>query len=223
MISNYEESKLKSKYHFDPKKMDPKYDTVQYLGLFVNTWKHELKNIIEKSKPANWENRGYKAKENNIPQPELEKEEYDLIRVGLDPKMIITHLNWEIPPVLQTMSELFGLKDCMNRIHVQMPGEVWNLHIDKLYKWCPDNPDSVMRVMIQLTDWQPGQFWEYGNYHHSGWEAGEVTTFDWRNVPHCTANAGYHPRVTFQLTGIKTDKTYKFLAKLKEGPYQINT
>lgn len=223
MISNYEESKLKSKYHFDTQKIDENFDTVIHVGKFVNTWQNELANIIENSTPANWENRGYKAKENNIPKPELDKEEYDLIRVGLDPKMTITHLNWEIPAVLQKMSDLFGLKDCMNRIHVQKPGEVWNLHLDKLYKWCPEDPDSVIRFMIQLTDWQPGQFWEYGNYHHRGWKAGEVTTFDWRNVPHCTANAGYHPRVTFQLTGIKTDKTKQFLANLREGPFEINT
>ena len=99
----------------------------------------------------------------------------------------------------------------MNRIHVQLTGELWNLHIDKLYKWAPENPDSVMRIMIQLTDWKPGQFWEYGNYHYNQWKAGDVTTFDWQNMPHSTANAGYHPRVTFQLTGIKTAKTQEML------------
>lgn len=221
MISNFEESKQKSNYHFNNKIIDK--DTVIYVGKFVNTWEKELETIIKNSKPASWETRGYKAKENNIPQPELDKEEYDLIRVGLDPKMTITHLNWELPTVLQKMSDLFCLKDCMNRIHVQKPGEVWNLHIDKLYKWCPENPDSVVRFMIQLTDWQPGQFWEYGNYHHNQWEAGEVTTFDWRNIPHCTANAGYHPRVTFQITGVATEKTKQFLLSLREGPIKINT
>jgi hypothetical protein len=68
-----------------------------------------------------------------------------------------------------------------------------------------------MRIFIQLTDWQPGQFWEYGTYHHRGWRAGEVTTFDWQNLPHSTANAGFHPRVTLQLTGIKTEKTQEML------------
>ena len=99
----------------------------------------------------------------------------------------------------------------MSRIHVQLPGELWNLHIDKLYKWAPENPDSIMRIFIQLTDWQPGQFWEYGNYHWNQWRAGDISTFDWQNIPHCTANAGYQPRVTFQLTGIKTEKTQEML------------
>jgi hypothetical protein len=43
------------------------------------------------------------------------------------------------------------------------------------------------------------------------WAAGEVTTFDWLNVPHCTANAGLSPRVTLQITGIRTEQTEDFL------------
>jgi hypothetical protein len=129
--------------------------------------------------------------------------------------MIITHLNWVIPDSLQKISDLFGLDDCMNRIHVQRPGEVWNLHIDKLQKWCPEDPSRIMRIMIQLTDWQPGQFWAYGNYHYNQWRAGDVTTFDWANVPHSTANTGHYPRVTFQITGVRTATTDKFLEELQ--------
>jgi hypothetical protein len=103
----------------------------------------------------------------------------------------------------------------MARIHVQHPGQVWNLHLDKLEKWCPENPGSVVRYMIALTEWQPGQFWGYGNYNYSGWRMGEVTSFDWQNIPHCTANAGHHPRVTLQLTGIRTQETTLFESKLR--------
>ena len=60
------------------------------------------------------------------------------------------------------------------------------------------------------------QFWEYGNFHHNQWRAGDVVTFDWQNIPHSTANAGHHPRVTFQITGVKTPDTDKFLAELKQ-------
>ena len=35
------------------------------------------------------------------------------------------------------------------------------------------------------------------------------------NVPHATANAGHTPRVTFQMTGVATEKTNEFLARLK--------
>ena len=145
MKSSFDLAKERSIYHFDTDIMDPRWDAVQYLGRIVGDWSAELETIIANAKPATWETRGYKANEVPIPKPDLELEEYDLTRSGMDPKMVITHLNWDIPPILKKMSEFFGLKDCMERIHVQMPGEVWNLHIDKLQKWCPENPDSVIK------------------------------------------------------------------------------
>lgn len=214
MKSNWETTKQHSDYHFNPGRKDNPMDVVTYLGHLTPTWTNDLKEIIDNSKPATWATRGYRAEGVAGPSEELAAEEYDLINNGMSPDMPITHLNWRIPDSLQAISDAFGLDRCMNRIHIQQPGELWNLHIDKLSKWAPENPNSVMRIMIQLTDWQPGQFWEYGNYHHNQWRAGDVSTFDWQNIPHCTANAGYHPRVTFQLTGIRTDKTLDFLANL---------
>jgi hypothetical protein len=214
MKSNWETAKQRSTYHFDSAKKDNPADVVTYLGHVTPTWQADLESIIANSRPATWSTRGYKGEGVQAPPEELAAEEYDLIENGMSRDLPITHLNWQLPESLQRLSSDFGLDMCMNRIHVQMPGEIWNLHIDKLYKWAPDDPKSIMRVMIQLTDWQPGQFWEYGNYHWNQWRAGDVTTFDWENMPHSTANAGYSPRVTFQLTGIKTDKTMDFLANL---------
>jgi hypothetical protein len=173
-----------------------------------------LDNIVSNAKPATWATRGYKGEGIEAPAEDLAAEEYDLTSHGMSRDLPITHLNWRIPESLQKISDNFGLKDCMARIHVQQPGEVWNLHIDKLQKWAPDAPESVIRIMIQLTDWQPGQFWEYGNYHWNQWRAGDVSTFDWANIPHSTANAGHHPRVTLQLTGIRTKQTDDHLATL---------
>jgi hypothetical protein len=214
MKSNWQEAKARSNYHFDPAQKDSPKDVVTYLGHITPTWDNDLENIIGGAKPATWATRGYKGEGIEAPPEELAKEEYDLTANGMSTDLPITHLNWKLPPSLQKISDSFGLDKCMNRIHIQQPGEVWNLHIDKLSKWALEDPDSIMRVMIQLTDWQPGQFWEYGNYHYNQWRAGDVTTFDWQNIPHSTANAGYHPRVTLQLTGIRTAKTLDFLAQL---------
>ena len=210
-LSSWDKLKEKSDYHFDPKINDRQEDVLTFLGQLVSNWDDELEQILADARPANWETRGFKGEGVMVPKPELAEEEYDLERVGIDPKVVITDLAWKLGPKLQALSNSFGLKDCMERIHVQKPGQLWHLHIDKLYKWFPEDPDQVMRIFIQLTDWQPGQFWEYGTYHHRGWRAGEVTTFDWQNLPHSTANAGFHPRVTLQLTGIKTEKTQEML------------
>jgi hypothetical protein len=216
MISSWDTTKEKSNYHFDDQfAHDPRYDTVVHLGQLENTWAEDLKKIIDTAKPATWRTRGFKGEGVEAPREDQIAEEYDMTRVGMDPQMTITHLNWAIPDSLHAITEQFGLEDVMERIHVQMPGEVWNRHLDKLQKWSPEDPSKVIRIMIQLTDWEPGQFWEYGNYHHTKWHAGEVTTFEWAHVPHATANAGFKPRVTFQLTGVRTPKTEAFLTQLK--------
>lgn len=217
MISNYQTSREKSTYHFDTTRRDRREDVIRYLGHIDPTveWREAVNNIVAKSKPATWATRGYKGKGVLPPREDLAAEEYDLESAGYGRDYVITHMNWAIPDCFEKIVNQFALQDCMARLHVQKPGEMWNLHIDKLSKWAPNNPDSVIRIFIQLTDWQPGQFWEFGNYHWRQWRAGDVVSFDWANMPHATANAGYDPRVTLQLTGIKTDLTYDFLAHLK--------
>lgn len=215
MRSSWDETRANSDYHFDPRKQDSKDDVITALGHITPTWLADLDNIISTSKPAQWANRGYKGEGVEVPPADLAAEEYDIARVGADPKQTITHLNWQLPESLQIIADAFGLKDSMARIHVQRPGELWHRHIDKLQKWSPDDPTQVLRVFIQLTDWQPGQFWEYGNYHWNQWRAGDVSTFDWANMPHSTANAGHHPRVTLQLTGVITNQTQEYLKTIQ--------
>ena len=216
MTSSWEQSKQKSSYHFDSKKFDPAQDRVIVLGHVVPTWVQDIDDIVANSESATWATRGHKGRGVQEPPQELAKEEYDLKQFGYQVDHKVANLAWTLPQSLLKISQDIGLENCMNRIHVQRPGQVWNLHLDKLQKWLPNDPTRVMRIMIQLTDWQPGQFWEYGNYHHSGWCAGEVTTFDWANLPHCTANAGHHDRVTLQLTGIISDQTREYLAYIPQ-------
>ena len=215
MKSSWDYTRERSTYHFDSTIKDAPESVLTHLGYIAPTWSADVAELVANAKPATWETRGYKGEGVPPPREDLLAEEYDIERVGADPKMIITHLNWQIPKSLKTITEAFRLDDCMERIHIQLPGEVWNLHIDKLQKWSPEDPSRVGRYFVQLTDWQPGQFWEYGNYHWNQWSAGDVSTFDWANMPHSTANAGHHPRVTFQLTGVITDQTRRFLASLQ--------
>jgi hypothetical protein len=216
MRSSWEETKAKSNYHFDNFKNDPQVDKVTHMGRFLaeDRFKAELDTIIKGAKPATWETRGYKGEGNIQPREDLVAEENDLEAQGYGKDYVITHMNWHISPRLKEISNLFGLADCMERIHVQMPGEVWNLHIDKLNKWSPQEPWNVMRIFVQLSDWEPGHFWSFGNYNLAQWRAGDIYTFDWQNIPHCTANAGHNPRVTFQITGVKTEVTDEFLKRL---------
>lgn len=205
MKSSWEVSKQKSTYHFDPKRTDTARDVIQKLRSFTPTpeWAPAVQSIIDQAKPATWATRGYKGEGKDIPPEDLASEEYDLTRHGMAADLPITHLTWSVPPVFKAIADEFELSDAMIRMHVQHPGEIWNLHLDKLSKWCPEDPSKVTRIMVQLTDWQPGQFWEFGNYHWNQWRAGDTVSFDWQNMPHCTANAGHYPRVTMQITGVR--------------------
>jgi hypothetical protein len=221
MKSAWEFTKERSKYHFDNQLIDPKYDTVNVLGNIAPTWQAELADIISQSRAATWRTRG-KDFTKGRPEEELAAEDYDLEIAGYGKDYEISNLSYELPKSLEYISNWFGLEDNVPRIHVQIPGQVWNLHIDKLQKWCPEDPDRIVRIFIQLTDWEQGQFWSYGNYNYSGWRAGDVTTFDWQNVPHSTANASNHARVTLQLTGLETEKTRDFLRQLRsKSPYRL--
>lgn len=214
MLSSWDETKKRSKYHFDSKGYDERYDTVLRLGHIEPNWLHQIDEIVANSKSVTWRTRG-DPKKASRPEHELSAEDYDLERAGYGKDFEVTNLNWVIPDNLRDIANRFAFSDSMTRIHVQHPGQIWNLHLDKLEKWCPEDPAKVMRVMIQLTDWEQGQFFGYGNYTFTGWRAGDVTSFDWMNVPHCTANAGHKPRVTLQVTGIITENTIKYLNQLK--------
>lgn len=216
MKSNWDITKQRSQYHFDTTQSDPRWDTVIPVGLIAPVWQDELQSVITASRPVTWRTRGRDNDPLKRRSEEYDQEDYDLEQQGYGRDHVVTNLNYNVPPVLQSIADQFGLEKCMTRIHVQHPGQTWNLHIDKLEKWMPEDPSQVVRYFVQLTDWQPGHFWSFGNYCWSGWFAGQVVTFDWYNVPHATANAGHTPRVTLQLTGIKTQQTQDFVAKLMQ-------
>lgn len=214
MKSNWDLLKQRSAYHFDTEKWNPKWDRVEKIGTLKPNWTDALDQTVTSALPITWRTRG----RNNDPlkrqDTEYDQEEYDLEQQGYGKDYVISDLTYELHPTFQSIADCFCLDKCMARVHVQRPGQVWNLHLDKLEKWMPEDPSRVVRYFIQLTDWEMGHFWNYGNYQWWGWKAGDVTTFDWWNVPHSTANAGHNPRATLQITGVKTYKTEEYLKTL---------
>ena len=221
MLSSWQTTRANSHYHFDPTRIDPRWDTVISVGHVLADWTACTQDILDQSQPATWATRGYAGRDCEPPNEELAAEHADLDRIGMSRDFAVTDLAWDLPPMLERIVDLFRLDDVMARVHVQKPGQLWNLHIDKLQKWCPTQPDRVKRFMIQLTDWQPGHFWSYGNYVYQGWRAGDVTTFDWQHVPHATANAGHSARITLQLTGISNSHTDLFVEQLRYQTFNL--
>lgn len=209
--SNWEEAKKRSNYHFNKWHADT--DCVKHLGKFTGGWQSELQSVINDAKPLNWSNRreGTGRENTNI---DVESEENDLILAGANPKMTIYRglKDFSKCPTLQRMTDFFCLEPVNSKLHIQFTGEVLNMHIDKLYDLDTD-ANNVIRVMIMLQDWEPGQFLIYGNQQFDRWKAGDIHTFDWQNIPHATANASNKPRPMLVVTGVKTEKTNNILQK----------
>lgn len=214
MKSNWEILRQRSKYHFNNFIYDVQFDNVVKIGNIEPFWSEYIEKIVDESMAVTWRTRGRQNDPLKRQDQEYDQEDYDLETQGYGKDFVVTNLNYNIPDIFLLLINQFSLDKTMARIHVQMPGQVWNLHLDKLEKWMPEDPSKVVRYFVQLTDWEQGHFWSYGNYMYSGWRAGDITTFDWLNVPHSTANAGHSPRITLQITGVKTEKSDQFIAKL---------
>ena len=218
--SNWDWTVDHSEYHFDDNIKDKEGEWFKVLGRFDNPtlWQEDTDRLIkESSKAINWETRKYSY--SNEISPMLKQEEYDIAQGGGDPKkLMLTNMTDKLEnyPMLIKMKDHFGIlgETGVNfkfRSHVQLPGQMFNLHIDKLWDICKEDPEQVCRITFFLEDWKPGQFYMYGNYIYERWKAGEAHIFDWPNVPHTTANASNFPRPTIQITGLKSDKTREII------------
>lgn len=217
--SSWDWTVANSEYHFDNTVHDEEGTWYKELGRFPNPelWQEEMATVIKRSAPINWETRKYFGDSFEV-SPMLSKEEYDIAKAGGNPKLEITNMLDEFDdlPVLKSMCDYFGIEDAPNlkkglkkkyRSHAQFTGQMFNKHIDKLWEWCPEDPERIVRIAIFLQDWVPGQFYMYGTKVLTHWRAGEAHIFDWANVPHATANCSSDPRVSLLLTGLKSDRT----------------
>lgn len=201
-----------SAYHFDNTRVDVPGEWFTLLGRFEGHWDAEVKQA--QGKPITWATRKFYSNDDDTVSPMLEQEENDLRTTGAPVDLQLTDAVFDISafPTLTQMSEYFGIEDAKIRMHYQQPGQMFNLHIDKLQERCPADPERVIRLSIMLADWEPGQFYSFGTCNYSNWKAGDIHIFDWSNVPHATANASRSMRPVLQVTGLKTDKTRAMLA-----------
>ena len=223
--SSWEYTKARSHYHFDNERKDLPGEWYTVLGNFPKTWTASLESIKNNSRPMTWENRKQTMGRVNAPvSPMLEQEEYDILAGGGDPKMSLVDVVDDFAPYpeLQSIIDFFGLEQTKARIHIQKTGQVFNRHIDKLDDLYPNTaPERIIRIAVMLEDWEPGQFYQYGNDMYDRWHAGDCHYFDWWNVPHATANASNYPRYTLQITGIRTDITDKLLSQKTFTQFKI--
>lgn len=213
--TNYEFTKSRSSYHYDTTRMDPRWDCVHGLGRFEGEWQDYVPLAVKNSKIVNWANKTYTPDSGESTRKNLEVN--DLLSQGLDPNRQIMYrvVHDLLPfPKWKAMEDLIGFEQSVAKVQIQLTGDCMNVHVDKMdghYRDVPEDQwDTIGRISIMLTDWEPGQFWNFGNYNYSHWRAGDFFEFDWRHVPHGTANSSLKPRVIMTVSGIKTAKSEAF-------------
>lgn len=222
--SSWEWTVERSKYHFDNEIHDKPGEWFTPMGQVVGDWQQELAVYMDQAKPITWETRKqspyYEREDGTYEQSNMiDQENYDLESAGFGKDLVLTDVieREDLSETFVKMYEYFGVDDPWVRLHLQRPGQMFNLHIDKLYDRYPDHPEEICRIVINLADWEPGQFYAYGTYNMSHWRAGDVHCFDWANIPHATANCSRNIRPTMMITGVKTERTKEILAMADKG------
>lgn len=207
-----------SNYHFDKWKFDEIGDWYHLLGRMElpSNMEELLVGLEEESKKVGWHDLTTKQLHPGFPggqSPLHSLEEYDREASGIQGEFtqIVPESGIVEIPEIQNLATYWKMKRLRTRVHIQMPGQTFIQHIDKLWHRNPADPTKVMRIMVALRDYEPGQIITYGNTVYTRWRAGDVTTFDTHNVPHGGVNLSKSPRPFLIITGIRTEETDKIL------------
>jgi hypothetical protein len=193
-----------SRWHFD-KSRKSEIDYKVFLKV-AGDWQRELEELQYEIKVATT-NYGFKGTDHD---GIIEK---DFLEWGYQKDMVQYDRTYQLPLKFQRLGEALQLKHPDMRIHRQRPGMVAPIHIDTYCSHPAMEKDPSLdvsllrRFVIQLTPWDWGHFWQFGNQSWTHWEAGDVAYFESRDVLHCTANAGKTDRVTMIVTGWMTEDT----------------
>ena len=206
MNSNWQQSKANSNYHFDWQRAEMPGHDYRWITRFVGDWNIELEQIKNQAVPKTWATRG---KEYHPDHPNLVGEHNDLTNAGMNTEQVIFRKVFEFEGKWKTMIDHLHMENTKQAFHIQYPGELLNLHIDKQYEM-NDDPKQVARFFIFLEDWKPGHFMHMGTSFVK-WRKGDVLWFDWPNMPHASANAGWEPRCLIQITGTISKATKQLL------------
>lgn len=217
--SSYEYSKSMSNYHHDKWQKDQPGEWWEPLGRFEGDWSYAMPQIIAKSQELDWEDITAKGKRPGFKDgvsPMQEQEKNDRERRGLantEYTQVVLEDYIDQFPEIRAMVDYWKLEKPTYRIHVQYPGQTFAPHIDKLWHRCPEDPSRIVRLIVNLADYEMGQFVMYGTEFHTQWRAGDVHIFDTLNVPHCTVNLSETPRPNMTITGLRTPEFDAILAR----------
>lgn len=214
--TSWNERRKRSSYHWDNKINDIDSPMIWLNKVSLKgDWSHELENAVyDHTTQTNLS----KILERNSAQESL--------ALGLNPRLksYRCHTTASNQPLIHSMMMHLGIKATHVKIHKQLPGDFNLLHMDTMsqdiahetntdtdYDLIDDESVDTVRVVIALNDWQWGHFFQLGNTMWHKWDAGDLVYWDWKNLPHSTANAGHVPRYAGIITGKPTDRFWELM------------
>lgn len=229
--SRWDFTKSQSKWHFDPS-IDPSpgKDSYTLVCRFDADFSDAISTCMPHARNSTWSNRNdFKSDIAKQGLYSATAEEADLIRSGADPKQeVFSRAPADDVILFRKISDWLGLEDPMIKFHNQTTGQMLHLHIDN-FAARPErensfkvtdmdrNPDIMRRFAIMLADWEMGQAWMFGNAVYHRWKAGTCITWEWRDMPHATVNAGWKPRPMLQITGRQTQRTLDLIREAESS------
>lgn len=214
--SRWEYTKRQSRWHFDTKKPPQAgKDSYTHVCRFNADFTDAIKRCMPLTKKSTWGSRvpGIDRIYSAVP------EENDLIRAGADPQAaVFERAAAEDIEIFQKINEWLGLEESTIKFHNQTTGQMLHTHMDNFagrperensYKVTnfDEDPNIIRRFAIMLDDWKLGQIFQLGNANFTQWRAGDCITWEWRDIPHSTANMGWWDRPMLQITGYVTRQT----------------
>jgi hypothetical protein len=221
--SRWEYSKATSEWHFDKLRNEDEARPFTVLGRFKEgAWQREIEEVLKTApmRPVSFVTRIAGRFRDKAPYT-LRMDEHDMNKMGLPVDHVLYRIV-ELPtPRFGCRMANFPARGRDRDAACQYPSETFPFHIDDLTSSKRNNPnhplnlnpDLLVRLEIQLLDWEWGHVWAYGNTYWKQWRAGEIAFHKWRDVPHGTANCGHTPRCVLQLSGRVTPFTRELLGQ----------
>lgn len=158
-------------------------------------------------------------------RPSLETELNFLDATNLSRNLHITQITPDCFPDIYELSQNLQLENTRTIIRTHLPGVVLNSHCDKSaslfenYHTDVSNlplnhilktPEGyyIVFILIAINKQESGHIFAFENSMWEDYEAGDVITFDWCNIRHSTANAGWSRRHMIRICGITKDPNH---------------
>jgi hypothetical protein len=210
--SRWEFLKNRSQWHFDPfRAAESGTDSYTSVGRFRGDLESIVQRFWHDAEPVTWKSGVRTQYPDNDPLRNALAEQQDFDAAGFDSDQVMFDRAFvHDDPVVSKILDCIGMDNCDVRFNLQLTGQILVTHMDYLDGFQHgDWPGR--RFAVMLEDWKWGQIFQLGNANWTQWHAGDCITWEYRDIPHSTANMGWWPRPMLQISGTMTAKTELFL------------